>query len=114
NKDEVDAYVRTTVKKSEMDRIAEGREKTGVRLGGIEAVHPITGARLPVFIADYVLATYGTGAIMAVPAHDERDAEFAAVYNLPSVTVIDDTNTLIQSGDFSGLHSDEAKEKITA
>ncbi len=113
NIEDVDAYVQTASKKSEMDRIAEGREKTGVRLEGIDAVHPITGARLPIYSADYVLSTYGTGAIMAVPAHDERDAQFAETFGLPSIAVLTDENVLINSENFSGLHSDDAKEKIT-
>jgi leucyl-tRNA synthetase len=83
NKDEVRAYVEAARLKSEIDRTAEGKEKTGVQLKGIMAINPANNEEIPVFIADYVLASYGTGAIMAVPAHDERDFEFAKKFNLP-------------------------------
>jgi leucyl-tRNA synthetase len=85
---EVVAYIEETKKKSEMDRTAEGREKTGVRLEGIMAVNPINGEEVPVFVADYVLGDYGTGAVMAVPAHDTRDFAFAKKYDLPIRNVI--------------------------
>ncbi len=83
----VDAYVQQTARTTEIERLAEGREKTGVFTGGY-AVNPVNGARIPVWIADYVLISYGTGAIMAVPAHDQRDFEFARQYDLPIVVVI--------------------------
>lgn len=76
NRAEVEKYAKEAAKKSEADRIAEGREKTGVELNGVKAVNPASKEEVPIFVADYVLATYGTGAIMAVPAHDERDWEF--------------------------------------
>jgi leucyl-tRNA synthetase len=83
----VEAYVAAAAKKSEMDRSDMTREKTGVALGAL-AVNPLNGERLPIWVADYVVATYGTGAIMAVPAHDERDHAFAKKYDLPIVQVI--------------------------
>lgn len=88
NWEEVAAYLKETKKKTEMDRTAEGREKTGVRLDGLMAINPINGEAVPVFVADYVLGDYGTGAVMAVPAHDERDYAFAKKYDLPVRTVV--------------------------
>ncbi len=85
---EVEAYVKTARKETEEERTAENKEKTGVELKGVKAVNPATGGELPVWIADYVLAEYGTGAIMAVPAHDERDYDFAKKFNLPVTYVI--------------------------
>jgi leucyl-tRNA synthetase len=87
NESEIDAYVQGANKKSELDR-QQSKEKTGVELKGITAVNPANGEIVPVWIADYVLAGYGTGAVMAVPAHDERDFEFAKKYQLPSKLVI--------------------------
>lgn len=89
NRDEVDAYIARTAKKTDIERAAEGKEKTGVELKGIRAINPATKEEIPVFIADYVLARYGTGAIMAVPAHDERDAAFAVTFNIPVREVIE-------------------------
>ncbi|HCZ28449.1 TPA: leucine--tRNA ligase, partial [Candidatus Saccharibacteria bacterium] len=83
----VDAYVKTALKKSEIERQSEGKEKTGVFTGSY-AINPATGEKIPIWIADYVLGGYGTGAIMAVPAHDERDYEFAEKYKLPVVQVV--------------------------
>jgi len=85
---EVEAYVKKAKKKSEEDRIAEGQVKTGVELKGIKAINPANGEEIPVWVADYVLTGYGTGAIMAVPAHDERDFEFAKKYKLPIEQVV--------------------------
>ncbi len=122
NKKEVIAYTKEAMQKKEIERIAEGKEKTGVELKGVKAINPASGAEIPVYIADYVLAHYGTGAIMAVPAHDERDFAFAQAYKLPVVQVIaGDTplpfagkqGSLINSGDFTGLEASEAKQKIT-
>lgn len=88
NYDEVLAYKTEAVKKSEFERTELAKEKTGVKLEGIYAVNPANGAKLPVFISDYVLVTYGTGAIMAVPAHDSRDWDFAKKFNLPIIEVV--------------------------
>lgn len=127
NKTEVEAYLEETKKKSEIERTAEGREKTGVRLEGFMAVNPINGEEVPVYVADYVLGDYGTGAVMAVPAHDERDFAFAKKYDLPiresvrpadgngtglSSAAFTDDGVLADSGEFSGLSSAEAREGI--
>lgn len=89
NSEEVRAYAESVALKTEIDRSAEGKEKTGVLLEGISAINPATKEEISVYIADYVLASYGTGAIMAVPAHDERDGAFAAKLGLPVVTVVE-------------------------
>lgn len=88
NYDEVLAYKTEAAKKSEFERTELAKEKTGVKLEGIYAINPANGAKLPVFISDYVLVTYGTGAIMAVPAHDSRDWDFAKKFNLPIIEVV--------------------------
>ncbi|MDO8240402.1 MAG: class I tRNA ligase family protein [Candidatus Moranbacteria bacterium] len=88
NRDEIFAYIEKSKNKTELDRM-EAKEKTGVELEGIKAVNPFNGEEVPVFVADYVLGSYGTGAVMAVPAHDERDFEFAKKYNLPIKKVIE-------------------------
>ena len=88
NSDEVRAYQKKAATKSDLERTELNKEKTGVRLEGIAGVNPVNGDKLPVFISDYVLASYGTGAIMAVPAHDERDFEFAKVFGLPIYQVV--------------------------
>ncbi|MBI5405434.1 leucine--tRNA ligase [Candidatus Kaiserbacteria bacterium] len=120
NASEVRAYVETTAKKTERER-SENKEKTGVRLEGVAAVNPATKEEIPVFVADYVLASYGTGAIMAVPAHDERDGSFAQRMGLPVRVVIEHSGeqvpytgagTLINSGDFTGRASGEAMGDI--
>lgn len=115
--DEVKQYVEGSLKKRELDRM-EQKEKTGVDTG-MSAVHPLTGEELPVWIADYVLGGYGTGAIMAVPAHDERDLEFAKKYNLKVVPVVEgdkdfhtDFGKLINSGEFDGMSSEDAVPAI--
>lgn len=102
NKDEVEKYIAEAIQKIDIDRSAEGKEKTGVLLEGVTAINPANKKEVPVFIADYVLATYGTGAIMAVPAHDERDGEFAKKYNLDMVDVI---AKRIEYGDKEGVES---------
>lgn len=91
NADEVQKYRETVAAKSDMERTAEGKEKTGVVLGGVYAVNPANATRVPVYIADYVLASYGTGAIMAVPAHDERDSEFAEKFGIEKIRVVAST-----------------------
>ena len=108
--DEVREYVRNAGARSVAER--QTKDKDGVFTGHY-AVNPVNGERIPIWVADYVLMDYGTGAIMAVPAHDERDLEFARKYDLPVRQVIDEeTNVLIDSGDFTGLPAEEAKEKI--
>ena len=88
NADEVKAYQKKAASKSDLERTELNKEKTGVRLDGVVGVNPVNGDKLPIFISDYVLASYGTGAIMAVPAHDERDLDFAKVFNLPIYQVV--------------------------
>ncbi len=88
NKQAVKNYIKKTLSETDTERLAENKEKTGVKLEGIKAINPANGEEVPIFIADYVLASYGTGAVMAVPAHDERDWEFAKKYKLPIREVI--------------------------
>ena len=107
----VDTYVTESTKKSELERMADNKDKTGV-FTGTYAINPATGEKIPVWIADYVLFGYGTGAIMAVPAHDERDREFADKFELPVVTVVTEDDALQNSGEFDGLNSNDAREKI--
>lgn len=118
----VDAYIREAQTKTDIDRMDQSREKTGVFTGSY-AINPVNGAKLPIWIADYVLVGYGTGAIMAVPAHDERDNEFAKKFELPINEVIDGEKPadglllegiLTGSGEFDGTPTSEAREKITA
>lgn len=123
----VSAYCEQAMRRSEIERQGD-KEKTGVFTGAY-AINPATGAKMPVWIADYVLGNYGEGAVMAVPAHDERDYEFARKYELPIVKVIDPTEdiddddlidfydgegTLINSGDFNGISTSDAREQIVA
>ena len=107
---EVDEYVRHTAQKKTEERAAEG-QKTGV-FTGMHATNPVNGERLPIWVADYVLMDYGTGAIMAVPAHDERDREFAETFDLPIVEVVDEDGKLVNSQEFDGLPFGEAKQAI--
>ena len=88
NADEVKKYILEASKKSEFERTELAKDKTGARLDGVNAINPVTGEEIPVFISDYVLVTYGTGAIMAVPAHDSRDWDFAKKFNLPIIEVV--------------------------
>ncbi|NLK72926.1 MAG: leucine--tRNA ligase, partial [Clostridiales bacterium] len=123
NKEKVNEYKEMSKKQSEIERLSTVREKTGVFTGAY-AINPINGKKVPVWTADYVLAGYGTGCVMAVPAHDERDHEFALKFNLPINRVIkavdgsDDTlpftayGQLVDSQEFSGLTSEEAKQGI--
>jgi leucyl-tRNA synthetase len=108
--DGVRDYVKRTAARRGEARAAE-EEKTGV-FTGLYATNPVNGERLPVYVADYVLMEYGTGAIMAVPAHDERDREFAETFELPIREVIDEDGVLVDSGEFSGLPADEGKREI--
>ena len=114
NWDEVTAYVEESRNKTDIQRSSLDREKTGVELKGVQAINPANGEKVPVWIADYVLATYGTGAIMAVPAHDDRDLEFAKKFNLPVREVVNADGKLVSSGSFSGSAAADAAEKITA
>lgn len=108
-KDAVEEYLKIAGAKSYVDRMAD-KEKTGVFTGSF-AINPFTNKKIPVWISDYVLADYGTGAIMCVPAHDERDMQFAQKFDLPIIPVIED-NIMINSGEFDGMDSGEVKEKI--
>lgn len=118
---EVEAYIREASQKDEMLRTKAEKEKTGVLLEGITATNPATGESIPVFIADYVLKGYGTGAIMAVPAHDERDFTFAQKFGLSIIQVIQGdeqlpftlSGLLINSGEFTDMDSEEAKSALT-
>ncbi len=124
NYDEVVAYREQAAKKSDFERTELAKEKTGVILGGIMAVNPVNGKQIPIWISDYVLMTYGTGAIMAVPAHDERDWEFAKKFALPIVEVVAGGNVqeaaftdvaagkLVNSDFLDGLEVKDAKAKI--
>src|SRR4051794_13024995 len=109
--EEVRSYARIAAARPTEER--EQREKTGVFTGRY-ATNPVNDEQIPIYVADYVLMEYGTGAIMAVPAHDERDAEFARTYDLPIVPVIDDEGKLISSGPFSGQDARDAKAAIVA
>ncbi len=128
NAEAVQAYQKKAATKSDLERTELNKEKTGVRLEGITGQNPVNGVELPIFISDYVLATYGTGAIMAVPAHDERDFEFAQVFGLPVVQVVAPANgeavtlpftdiatgVLVNSDFITGLSVDAARTKMIA
>ncbi|MDR2753294.1 MAG: leucine--tRNA ligase, partial [Oscillospiraceae bacterium] len=126
NYDEVLDYQRTAAKKSDFERTELNKEKTGVRLAGVAAINPVNGQKIPIFISDYVLISYGTGAIMAVPGHDTRDWAFAKVYDLPIVEVVAGgdvtreaftdcaTGVMVNSGFLTGLFVEEAKKAILA
>jgi leucyl-tRNA synthetase len=117
-KSEVEKYIKKTASKSELDRI-EAKEKTGVFTGSY-AINPINNEKVPVWIADYVLMGYGTGAIMAVPAHDERDLEFAKKYKIEVREVVANNEDftgegeMINSGNYNGMYSSKARESITS
>ncbi|MFH1099054.1 MAG: class I tRNA ligase family protein [Candidatus Uhrbacteria bacterium] len=136
NADEVRTYIAAARRKTDIERTNEEKEKTGVELKGIRAINPANGEKIPIWIADYVLAHYGTGAIMAVPAHDERDFAFAQKYGLPIREVINGVGEdfisshragikpaptraytgggiLVASGKFTGMSFEEAKRAIT-
>ena len=138
NGDAVREYQRKAASKSDLERTELNKEKTGVRLEGVEGVNPVNGEAIPIFISDYVLASYGTGAIMAVPAHDERDFDFAKVFDLPIVQVVAPadseaaktaspdpvpyvgdaaftdiaTGVMVSSGFITGLSVDDARVKM--
>ena len=124
NLNEVKKYQEMAAKKSEFERTQLVKEKTGIQLQGIFAINPVNNKKIPIFVSDYVLVSYGTGAIMAVPAHDERDYEFAKKFSLPIIEVVmggditkeaftDCQNgTMINSGFLDGLTVNDAKEKI--
>ncbi|MEI6040244.1 MAG: leucine--tRNA ligase [Candidatus Berkelbacteria bacterium] len=127
NISELEDYVLATKNKSDLERAETVKEKTGVKLEGVKAINPINNQEVEVYVADYVLASYGTGAVMAVPAHDDRDFAFAKKYNIEIRQVITNSNKninvndnaytdygiLINSGEFDGLTSEDAKTKIT-
>ena len=124
NYDEVVAYREAAARKSDMERTELAKEKTGVMLQGVKAINPLTEKEIPIFISDYVLATYGTGAIMAVPGHDARDWEFAKKFGCPIVEVVKggnveeaaftdcDTGVMVNSGMLDGLSVEDAKVAI--
>ena len=128
NFDEITAYREMASKKSDFERTELAKDKTGVAIDGLTAINPVNGKEIPIWISDYVLMTYGTGAIMAVPAHDERDWEFAKKFNLPIIEVVAGsdvdvneavytdvaTGTLVNSDFLDGLSVADAKEKIIA
>src|SRR3989344_4274134 len=123
----VERYIEDSKKKTERERISEVKDKTGIEIKGIRAVNPANNREIPIFVADYVLVHYGTGAIMAVPAHDWRDFDFSKKYNLPVIEVIKQSNgpknqqlngafegkgVLVNSERFNGMKSETAKERI--
>ncbi len=126
---EVEAYVQEAGRKSDFERTELVKDKTGVKLEGVRAINPLTGNEIPIFISDYVLASYGTGAIMAVPAHDGRDWDFAKTFELPIVQVVANANgeevdvqkavytdvatgVMVNSGFITGLSVEDAKKKM--
>jgi leucyl-tRNA synthetase len=136
NREEVDAYIAETLKKNDMDRTELNKTKSGCELKGVTCINPVNGREVRMFIGDFVLASYGTGAVMAVPSHDQRDFEYAIAHNIDMIQVIDGTEKLghvdvsehafekgdylgkgyilVNSEEFTGLTVEEAKEAITA
>lgn len=127
NYDKVKEYQKQTTYRSELDRISDQKEKTGCVLDGIYAINPINNKKVPIYISDFVLANYGTGIVMAVPTHDQRDYEFAKKFNIPMIQIIDgdvstqayekydyikNNNIMMNSEEFDGMPVKEAKEKI--
>ena len=124
NMDEIKKYQEGAARKSDFERTEVAKEKTGVRIDGVNAINPVNNKEIPIFISDYVLVSYGTGAIMAVPAHDTRDWEFAKKFDLPIIEVVKGGNVqeeaytdcakgiMVNSGMLDGLTVDEAKKKI--
>ena len=128
NKEEIEEYIKETSLKSNMDRTELNKGKTGVEVKGVKAINPINGKEVPIFLGDFVLGDYGTGAVMAVPAHDQRDYEYAKEHDLPIVQVIEGDVSehafekhdylgkgikLMNSEEFSGMTVEDAKEAIT-
>ncbi len=131
NREEVESYIAETLKKNDMDRTELNKTKSGCELKGVHAVNPVNGKEVRVFIGDFVLASYGTGAVMAVPSHDQRDFEYAQVHNIDMIQVIDGPGVsvaeaalekydylgkgfkLINSEEFTGMVVEDAKEAIT-
>ena len=129
NPEEVQAYIDETAKKNDMDRTQLNKTKSGCILKGLYAINPVNGKEVPLFIGDFVLASYGTGAVMAVPSHDQRDFEYAIAHNIPMIQVIEGADVsecafekgsylgkgcrLMNSEEFTGLTVEEAKEAIT-
>ena len=129
NKEEVQAYIDETIKKNDMDRTELNKTKSGCELKGVTCINPVNGKEVPLYIGDFVLANYGTGAVMAVPSHDQRDFEYSIAHNIPRIQVIDGADVsehafekqdylgkgcrLINSEEFTGLTVEEAKEAIT-
>ena len=136
NREEVEAYIAETLKKNDMDRTELNKTKSGCELKGVTCINPVNGREVRMFIGDFVLASYGTGAVMAVPSHDQRDFEYAIAHNIDMIQVIDGTEKLghvdvsnhafekgdylgkgyilVNSEEFTGLTVEEAKEAITA
>ena len=124
NMDEIKKYQEAAARKSDFERTEVAKEKTGVRIDGVNAINPVNNKEIPIFISDYVLVSYGTGAIMAVPAHDTRDWEFAKKFDLPIIEVVKGGNVqeeaytdcakgiMVNSGMLDGLTVDDAKKKI--
>ena len=124
NISDVNAYIAKVKQQAITSRTISGKEKTGVKLEGIYAINPVNGNKIPIFVTDYVLMDYGTGAIMAVPAHDQRDWEFAKKYSMPIIEVIkveganindsasEGEGVMVNSGEFNSISSEDAKEKI--
>ena len=124
NMDAIKAYQEESSKKSDFERTEMAKEKTGVRIEGVEGINPVNNEKIPIFVSDYVLMSYGTGAIMAVPAHDTRDWEFARKFNLPIIEVVKGgdvekeaftdcaTGIMVNSGILNGLSVEDAKKKI--
>ena len=124
NMDEIKKYQEAAARKSDFERTEVAKEKTGVRIDGVNAINPVNNKEIPIFISDYVLVSYGKGAIMAVPAHDTRDWEFAKKFDLPIIEVVKGGNVqeeaytdcakgiMVNSGMLDGLTVDEAKKKI--
>ena len=124
NMDEIRAYQAAAARKSDFERTEVAKDKTGVKLDGVKAINPVNNTEIPIFISDYVLVSYGTGAIMAVPAHDTRDWEFAKKFDLPIIEVVQGGNVqeeaftdcaigiMVNSGMLDGLSVDDAKKKI--